>query len=558
MKASASQSSLPETSGHAGSARRRQADVDSRTGGSRPGSHQRPKGAAGQRGPFRSILAGDGAMALTAAEPEPEYFADLHLNDIIASMTAGREIYDLKPFFHARLRDVATIRYRHEVFRDLEGPALGTVRSFARQMQTVRDRLSRAGKVHYRYEQERWFLDAAHAYREAVVGLTRELNDADLRSRGLLAFREFLASYVASPGFTALGADTDQLLADLAAVRYRLRIDGSRIIVSRFDAEPDYGAEVLQTFEKFKQGAGEAYRFELSSWQDMNHVEAVILDFVARLQPAVFASLDAYRARHSEFLDPTIGRLDREIQFYVAYLEHIGRLKAAGLAFCYPEVTDTSKEILGRDVFDLALAGLLVGEDEPIVSNDFCLNDPERILVVSGPNQGGKTTFARMVGQLHHLAAIGVLVPGGEARLFLVDRIYTHFERREEVEDLAGKLETDLGRMHGILEEATDDSLLIMNEAFSSTTLTDQLVINREVLRAIIQRKMLGVAVTFLDELASLDPSTVSMVSTVDPEEPARRTFKIVRRRADGLAYAMAIAEKHRLTYERVKARVAR
>jgi DNA mismatch repair protein MutS len=510
--------------------------------------------------PFRSILSQEAERnaAVDGREP-PEYFADLHLDDVVASITVGRDDYDLNPFFHARVRNAATVAYRHEVFRDLADDAvLGLVRSFAHEMRIVRERIGRVSKVYYRYEQERWFLDASDAYRQAVAKMAGDLTDARMQSRGLVAFREYLADYVLSPAFVTLAADTERLHADLATITYRLRIEGSRITVGRYDAEPDHGAEVLQAFEKFKQGAGKEYVFEFSPWPDMNHVEAAVLDRVALLFPAVFSSLEEYCARHRDFLDPTIEQFDREIQFYLAYLEHIDPLRAAGLPFCFPDVGDRAKQIHGRDVFDLALAALLVGEQQPVVTNDFHLDEPERILVVSGPNQGGKTTFARTIGQLHHLAGIGVPVPGSDARLSLVDRIFTHFERVEEVEDLTGKLENDLVRIRGILGQATSESLLIMNESFSSTTLSDQLVINTEVMRAIIDCGLLCVAVTFLDELASLDRATVSMVSTIDPANPARRTFKILRRPADGLAYAMAIAEKHRLTYQRVKDRLAR
>jgi DNA mismatch repair protein MutS len=152
---------------------------------------------------------------------------------------------------------------------------------------------------------------------------------------------------------------------------------------------------------------------------------------------------------------------------------------------------------------------------------------------------------------------LGVPVPGKEARLFCPDQIFTHFERQEHAENLRGKLEDELLRARDMLRRATGRSVIIMNEGFTSTTLSDALLLGTEVLKRMLRMDLLCVFVTFVDELASLSEATVSMVATVDESDPTRRTYRVVREPASGLAYAAAIANKYGLGYERLKSRLA-
>jgi DNA mismatch repair ATPase MutS len=489
----------------------------------------------------------------------PPIFADLNLDQIVDAITADRDEYNLKPYFYMPLRDVETVTYRHDVLRDLEDPSVpGYVRSFAEKMLDMRHHLSQSEKLYYKYQKHSSFLDAVETYCNAVTQLTHDLLRANIASRGFIGLRGYLAGYVESDEFRTLVVETRKLRADLAGIRYSLHIAGKRVTVRKYDDELDYGADVLQTFEKFSQEAAKEYLFRYNARLEMNHVEAAVLDLVARLFPEIFSYMQGYFERHSGYLNKTIAKFDREVQFYIACHEYVKRLKLTGLPFCYPEVTGLSKEVYGNGVFDLALADKLCRGRSSVVPNDFYLRNPERILVVSGPNQGGKTTFARTFGQLHYLASIGCPVPGTDARLFLFDQLFTHFEKEEDIHDLSSKLEDELRRIRQILENATPDSILIMNESFLSTTVDDALLLSKEIMRRIVQLDMLCVSVTFLDELASFCETTVSMVSTVDANDPTLRTFKIIRMPANGLAYAFAIAQKYKLTHDAVKARIAR
>jgi hypothetical protein len=506
-----------------------------------------------------SILFADAATPITP--DEPAFFHDLNLDQLVDRIISGRDDYDLAPLFHTRLTDVAAIGYRHDVVRDLthaDGAAelVKHLRTFVRQMRLARERDVRAHKLHYVRQRERWFVAAVETYCGAVAEVAERLGHAATSSAGMSRITEYLRDYTAATPFRSLVEQTEALTRSLAAIRYTMHIHGNRIRVSPYDGEADYSVEVLASFEKFQQGAVKDYLVKLPETVDMDHIEAAVLDQVAKHHPETFAELEAYCVRNAKYADPTVTRFERELQVYLAYLEFIEPVRVAGLPFCLPRVVTHSKHVKATETFDLALADKLVSEREQVVTNDFHLDGAERVLVISGPNQGGKTTLARTFGQLHYLGMLGLPVPGREVTVFCYDRMFTHFERGEDLDTVNGKLQDDLARVHAILQRATADSVVIMNEIFNSTTLDDAIFLGTEILDRILELDLLGVCVTFIDELSTLSEKTVSMVSTVVPDDPAVRTFKLIRRPADGRAYATAIAEKYRLNYPQLRERV--
>ena len=491
-------------------------------------------------------------------QPEPPFFRDLNLDQVCDRVTAGRDQYDLTPFFRTPLPDPSAVQYRHEVLRDLEKQGTAdAVTGFADRMRAVRDSLARVRKLRYRYQKEFWYLDAARGYCAAVSALSAALDRAELASRGFTALRDYLARHTASDAFTSLADEAAEVADALGDITYCVNIRGLRVTVTRYEGESDFSADVVATFERFARAAVKDYRANFRNWPEMDHVQEQIADGVARLFPDQFVALDAFCARHEGFADETVAAFDREVQFYLGYLDFIAPMKAAGLTFCYPEVSADGKETEVSGGFDLALAAALGSRCADVVANDFRLSGQERIIVVTGPNHGGKTTFARMFGQLHYLASLGYPVPASSARLLLPDQVFSHFEREEDLATLRGKLADELARIRDALQAATGRSLLVMNESFSSTTLRDATFIGERILDRMTDLGLLGVYVTFIDELASSTPACVSMVGTVNPDDPAERTYKIIRRPADGLAYAAAIARKYRLTYSQLKERLA-
>ena len=148
---------------------------------------------------------------------QPDFFVDLNLDQVLRSMTAGREQYELKPFFYSPLHEAAAVRYRHEVLRDLEKPEVHEgIIGFAETFGRMREHLAQVQKLHYPLQKQAWFLDAVEIYCGAVRSLAEDLAERDVTSRGLRGLRHYLADYAAAERFASLAAETQALKDALA------------------------------------------------------------------------------------------------------------------------------------------------------------------------------------------------------------------------------------------------------------------------------------------------------------------------------------------------------
>ena len=508
---------------------------------------------------FHSILwLPEHAKAWKDEVEAPDSFPDLNLDRVVSDITSNHKYkeYELEKFYYRLLAGKEAVVYRQQIFQDLQDQTkLELIRDFAHAMKRTESRIRSASRYPYEYQKEREILDSAKIYCDAVAALSAAIVRADFKSAGFLAFADLLTEYVNSDEFKMLAKETESLEKDLLNVEYSLIIKSDGVIIRRFASAQDYTAELVRVFEKFKNDKSEMVKVRTPSHYDVNHVEAILVELIAKFYPAVFQKLEVYFEKYSDCMNPAIRRFYREIQFYLSYIDYIAPMESANLKFCIPSISEADSNILIRDGFNIALASVLIHKSEKVICNDFILEGDERIVIMTGRNQGGKTTFASSLAQIEYLGCLGLPVPASYARLCIVDEIFTHFQKEERGENLRSGLEDDLLRIHDVIMRSTAKSMIIINEMLNSCTLQDASAIGKKILGTIQKIGCICVYVTFIHDIIEFD-STVCMANEVNPHNPDISTYKIVRKRPDTDPYSIHMARKYGLTYDQLRLRL--
>ncbi|MGH9170759.1 MAG: MutS-related protein [Acidimicrobiales bacterium] len=220
--------------------------------------------------------------------------------------------------------------------------------------------------------------------------------------------------------------------------------------------------------------------------------------------------------------------LRRELGFYVSCLNLHDRLAERGEPVCVPAPLPVRPHCLvAQGIYDVSLALQL---DGPVVGNTVDATGLP-LVMITGANSGGKSTFLRSVGLAQLMMQCGMFVGAESFSSSLCMGTFTHFIREEDATMTSGRLDEELRRMSSIVDELAPDCLVLMNESFSSTTEREGSEIGRQVIAALLDCHVRVICVTHLFTLASDCHDQMgekAIFLRAERQADGRRTFKLV------------------------------
>ncbi|MFB9831532.1 MutS-related protein [Actinoallomurus acaciae] len=204
-------------------------------------------------------------------------------------------------------------------------------------------------------------------------------------------------------------------------------------------------------------------------------------------------------ARSSDHILSFFTMLCRELAFYVGCLNLQARLSGKGEPLCFPAPLPAGRPVLTcRGLYDTCLS---LRRDERVAGNDVDA-DGVPLIVITGANEGGKSTFLRSAGLAQLMMQAGMFVSATSFTADVSHRLFTHYRREEDAEMESGKLDEELARISAIADQAGPGSIVLFNESFAATNEREGSQIARQVVHALLDCDIKVLIVTHLYDLA--------------------------------------------------------
>ncbi|HSJ58466.1 MAG TPA: hypothetical protein VLC95_14890 [Anaerolineae bacterium] len=527
---------------------------------------------------------------------------DLEIETLVHGLAVGsrREQHEMiRRVLFELCDDAEAIRYRQAIAGDLiRDPRLA---AGLEKMLPLLDQLSAysmADRDMPELFQVTWWLGELETYVDCIQALVRVFQETsdEPESAGLRGLRDLVVEIEARAGFQNLARELPPLLARIRGVMsitIGINLDQDLQPVAAtllsLNEEPFTEAPLLKLLlggsggqesvmplhsvpmvsggSVIPQGSRRPNPMLVPLFRDLSRI-------MEQVSKPIAAALQEYVHVNRQWLV----QLRPALAFYAGAARLAHRLQAGGLPVCLPEIAPANERLCRvREGYNVNLALHWLGRgmenvSAEIVTNDVDLDDEGRIIILTGPNRGGKTTYTQATGLVQVMAQAGLFVPGREARISPADGVYTHFPAEEELDRGTGRFGDEAQRLREVFEAATRHSLILLNESLSGTHAGESLYLARDIVRIV---RMLGARVVFATHLHELaekvetinhdtpgDSRVVSMVSSrIDQatiaqgadEVAERRTYQVVKSPPMGRSYALELAQHYGISFDQLR-----
>lgn len=537
-----------------------------------------------------------------------ESINDLSIDFLLNALTENRNERDhMRKLMTCVTDDPDVIRYRCDVFEDfLRFPEL---RSAMEELVVELAELRDLEKFQKDQDSSAFWslvnrLREVDEYVRCISMLKEILDNLDIRSEGMLTLRKLVTDISAESGFPELRADIDETMDKvrrLKSITIGVNLDDmlrpkSAGVISLNDAEFKESG-LMRRFMNFADKKSELHhgtnvsgirnfhpatpltpvnfvqktemnsnltgaQIRTSTVTGADSLSNAIKDTVTNIMKQTVNDVKNTIKHYVNISGYMLINLLPEVLFYIRWAELMDKIIASGMPLCKPEILPPEqRDCSFKELYNLKLAiNKANGEELNIITNDIDFNDEMRIFILTGPNRGGKTIFTQAWGLAMLLAQLGIYVPASKAAISPCDNIFTHFPADENDTVDLGRLGEESKRLSEIFKQATERSVMLLNESLATTSVTEGLFIAKDVVKAM---RYMGVRCIFnthmhdlarsVDELNAEIEGKSAAASLVTGVHDGERSFKVSLLPPQGISYAKDIALKYGVSFAQIK-----